>query len=101
MKRFGPWFGVFLVLLLASMPLWASIQLPSYAQTGNAEQQAQQIGGRVTDFILLVAAMLGVIGLASSACFLAIGNRETAKNLFLAALALLFFSFLFGASFVW
>ena len=57
-------------------PVMAEVKLPNYANSGSAENKAQSVGKKITDFISLGVGILAIIGMLVGAGYFAVGNRE-------------------------
>lgn len=75
------------LILLSCFTLWitapaamAAMQLPNYAQGGNLTTETQSKGKKVTDFIVMVVAILSIISLAIGAGGFGTGNADAGKR---------------------
>lgn len=60
------------------------VQLPSYAQQGDAESRANEVGQRITNVIGLIAAIVCIIAMGGIAPIQwGAGNRDAARNFFM------------------
>lgn len=70
-----------IVLVVATLPVEAALQLPNYATGGgNLTADLQAKGKSATDIISLIVAMLAIIGILIGAGYYAVAKGEQGKT---------------------
>ena len=68
------------LLLLASPPAWAALQLPNYAQGADLRVQLEERAHSITDVIALLVGILAIIGILIGAGYFATGQSERGRS---------------------
>lgn len=72
-----------LALLLTVEPSLAgndSVELPSWANTGDLESELSSKGKEAASIISIIVAILAIVGMLVGAGFFAVGNQENGKK---------------------
>ncbi len=79
-----------IITVIIALPVLAladgSVTIPSYAAGQNLESKANSVGQKISTFLLIVAGIVGVIGLTWAGILMAIGKGDEGKQKFTYAL---------------